>query len=112
MKIKLIGAALLLCSAACAAEAVKAEAGVKDSVCFKCHKEEGKKAKFKDGSEVSMFIDKARFAASVHGVKEQHCVECHTDLTPANIADHPEKTLTDPASYSRSMVNACTNCHK
>ncbi|HLX60157.1 MAG TPA: cytochrome b/b6 domain-containing protein [Planctomycetota bacterium] len=105
MTIKIIVATVLLCGTVYAAEELK------DSVCFKCHKEE-KKAKFQDGTEVSIFIDKVRFAASVHGVKEQHCVGCHTDLNAANIADHPEKVLKDPRSYSRSMAGVCVTCHK
>lgn len=103
---RILCAVVLLYGAVCAAE------GVKDSVCFKCHKDAEKKAKFKDGTELSMFIDKTRFTASVHGVKGTHCVDCHTGITLANLDDHPDKVLTTPAAYSKSMAEACLTCHK
>jgi formate dehydrogenase gamma subunit len=48
-----------------------------DSVCFECHADKGLK-KVKNGKEISLYVDEASYAKSVHG--EAGCVACHTDL--------------------------------
>lgn len=81
---------------------------VQDRVCFKCHADKEQKAKFKDGTTLSVYIDQARFSQSVHSRKGQHCVECHTDV---EIDSHPERELTSHRSYRVEISATCTRCH-
>lgn len=81
---------------------------VPDRVCFKCHADPTQQAKFKDSTTLSVFIDKARFAGSVHGRKGQHCVECHTDI---EIDSHPDRELTSHRSYRVEISATCNRCH-
>jgi formate dehydrogenase gamma subunit len=102
MRIGLLGLLAVLCSAALAGEPVQ------DRVCFKCHADQAQQAKFKDGTTLSVFIDKARFSQSVHGRKGQRCVECHADI---EIDSHPERELTSHRSYRVEISATCNRCH-
>ncbi len=57
---------------------------VKDSDCLGCHDDKTLSKKNSAGKEISLFVDKARLAASVH--KTNTCASCHTDVT----AKHPD----------------------
>lgn len=65
--------------------------------CLMCH-EDTELTKVRDGREVSLYIDPAKFEKSVHG--EMECIYCHTDLDGAEFP-HPENL--EPVD--------CGNCH-
>jgi formate dehydrogenase gamma subunit len=74
-------------------------AAIRDSACLDCHSEETLSKTNSAGREVSLFVDKARLAASVH--QTNSCVSCHSDLT----TDHP-----DDGVAARSV--SCASCHE
>ena len=63
----------------------------------RCH--EDPSAKRANGS--SLFVDKAAFAASVHGAAGAACVDCHEDLAKTSDFPHAEKLA--PVD--------CSSCH-
>ncbi len=48
--------------------------------CLACHSDKTLTKKAADGSAISLFVDEAKYAASVHG--QQNCTACHTDAKP------------------------------
>ena len=72
---------------------------IPDDKCLECHGDKDLTKETADGKEVSMFIEKAKLAASAH--KETKCAECHRDLT----ADHPDDNL------AAKPVD-CVRCHE
>jgi formate dehydrogenase gamma subunit len=79
--------------------AFSAFAGLKDADCLDCH---GDSTLFKTnsaGKAISLFVDKAKLAASAHGTNT--CISCHADIT----AKHPD----DNQPVAR--VN-CAACHE
>jgi nitrate/TMAO reductase-like tetraheme cytochrome c subunit len=96
--------------------------------CLACH--EDPSAKRADGSSVA--VDKAAFAASVHGTAGASCIDCHQDLAKTADFPHPEKLASvdcaschasEVADYEKSVHAAergkskaskaawCTDCH-
>ena len=73
LKIALTGFWLLLAAGAAAAPAMS------DDDCLVCHADNTLTATNAAGRAISLFVDKARLAASVH--KTNSCVSCHTDIT-------------------------------
>lgn len=65
-----------------AEKAVAADSGY----CLECHGEKDLTAT-RQGLEVSLFIDHAQYASSVHGANGIGCDECHADVT----ASHPDE---------------------
>ena len=79
--------------------AFSACAGLKDADCLDCH---GDNTLFKTnsaGKAVSLFVDKAKLAASAHGTNT--CISCHADIT----AKHPDD------NQPVAQVN-CAACHE
>lgn len=71
-----------------------------DAACLACH---GKASAIKKGSGSSVFVDKAKYEASVHGANG--CISCHAD-----IAENPEH-LKAPGKTPVKPV-ACAPCHE
>lgn len=69
-----------------------------DSDCLDCHGDNTLTKTNADGRVLSMFVDAARLAASVH--RTNSCVSCHTDAT----ARHPDDNI------QLKPVN-CADCH-
>jgi formate dehydrogenase gamma subunit len=111
----------LILAAPCAFSATPA---LTDRFCLDCHSDTDLTRTTESGREVSVFVDPARIAASVHSTNT--CVSCHTDITsrhpddnqrarPVNCAlCHEEQT----ESYGASVHGAggagaaiCTDCH-
>ncbi len=67
--------------------------------CLVCHADNTLTATNAAGRAISLFVDEAKFAASVH--KTNSCVSCHTDIT----AGHPDDNRPVAA------VN-CAQCHE
>ncbi|HUA65551.1 MAG TPA: cytochrome b/b6 domain-containing protein [Alphaproteobacteria bacterium] len=103
-------------------------AALSDSDCLDCHGDKTLTETNASGRVISLFVDAARFAASVH--KTNTCVACHTDATarhpddnvplkPVNCAIcHPRNTESYNASvhglaFKAGHRNAatCQDCH-
>lgn len=69
-----------------------------DDDCLACHSDPG----LKDAQEHPLFVDAAKFTASVHGAAGISCVDCHADLAKA--ADFPHAETLKPVS--------CASCHE
>jgi formate dehydrogenase gamma subunit len=89
--------ACLAFQAAMPAPAAAAE--IKNSACMECHSDKTLTKTNAAGKEVSLFVDLAKLAASVH--KTNTCASCHADIT----AKHPDDNL--PAK-----APACAKCHE
>ncbi|MBA4387219.1 MAG: hypothetical protein C0404_04505 [Verrucomicrobia bacterium] len=101
---------------------------IDNSDCFTCHEDKKLTGKDAAGKIVPLYVDQAKFAASVHGTNA--CTSCHADITEA---PHPDKFVAKPvsckachersnASYSNSVhgisrkasdkhAAGCTDCH-
>ena len=74
-------------------------AALKDGDCLDCHGIETLSTTNAAGKEISLYVDQAKFAASVHATNG--CVNCHADIT----ASHPDD------NRPVAPVN-CARCHK
>jgi formate dehydrogenase gamma subunit len=78
---------------------LSAPAPIKDSACLDCHGDKTLTTTNAAGKEVSLFVDVAKLAASVH--KTNTCASCHADIT----SKHPDDNV--PAK-----APACASCHE
>ncbi len=72
---------------------------IKNSACLECHSD---KTLFKTnaaGKEISLFVDEAKLAASVH--KTNSCASCHSDIT----SKHPDDNVA-------AQPPNCARCHE
>ncbi|MFV1957971.1 MAG: cytochrome b/b6 domain-containing protein, partial [Planctomycetota bacterium] len=69
-----------------------------NDTCFECHGDE----EMWEGEETSAFVDRERYAASVH--KALECAFCHQDLEDFDIDDAPHATDLAPVD--------CAECHE
>src|ERR1035441_5876501 len=79
--------------------AVSAVEQIKNSACLDCHADKTLTKTNAAGKEVSLFVDVAKLAASVH--KTNLCASCHADIT----AKHPDDNV---AAQPRN----CKACHE
>ncbi|HOX58645.1 MAG TPA: cytochrome b/b6 domain-containing protein [Candidatus Paceibacterota bacterium] len=79
--------------------AVSAAEPIKDNECLECHGDKTLTKTNAAGREVSLFVDAARIAASVH--KTNTCASCHADIT----SKHPDDEV--PAQPAN-----CKRCHE
>ena len=86
-------ASFVLCTGASAAELIK------NSACLDCHSDKTLSKTNAAGKEVSLFVDEAKLAASVHATNA--CHSCHSDLTDK----HPDDEV------AAKPVN-CAGCHE
>lgn len=91
-------AACLLLWLVLTAEA-SAGAAMSNDDCLVCHGDNTLAITNATGRVISLFVDQAKFAASVHGTNL--CVSCHTDITSGHPDDNRPATL----------VN-CVRCHE
>jgi len=82
-----------------ATPAAAAAEPIKNSACLECHEDKALTKTNAAGKEVSLFVDVAKLAASVH--KTNTCASCHADIT----TEHPDDQV--PAR----PVN-CQQCHE
>jgi formate dehydrogenase gamma subunit len=71
---------------------------IKNSACLECHSDKTLDKTNAAGKAISLFVDEAKLAASVH--KTNSCVSCHSDIT----AKHPDDQV--PAGPPN-----CAQCH-
>jgi nitrate/TMAO reductase-like tetraheme cytochrome c subunit len=62
-----------------------------------CHSNRALTGEFEDGGSISLYVDDARYAESVHGPAGLECVACHTDIR--NYPHHVQQVT-------------CTTCHE
>ncbi len=93
LKIAVAGLWLVLAAGAAATPAMS------DDDCLVCHADNTLAITNAAGRAISLFVDKARLAASVHATNG--CVSCHTEIT----AGHPDDNRPVPP------VN-CARCHE
>src|SRR5436190_5201629 len=70
-----------------------------DAFCHDCHDHKALTKTGAGGKEISVFVDKARLAGSVHATNT--CVSCHADVT----AKHPDDNK--PVQQV-----SCARCHE
>lgn len=93
----LVGCGLLLLSAVANLTATAAE--LKNSGCLDCHSDKTLYKTNTAGKAISLFVDEAKLAGSVH--RTNSCVSCHADVT----AKHPDDNV--PVQRPR-----CASCHQ
>jgi formate dehydrogenase gamma subunit len=71
---------------------------IKNSACLECHSDKTLDKTNAAGKTISLYVDEAKLAASVH--KTNACVSCHSDLT----SKHPDDQV--PAAAAN-----CVQCH-
>ena len=76
-----------------------AEEANPNSACLDCHSDNTLSVTNAAGQQISLFVDAARLAASVH--RTNTCASCHSDVT----ADHPDNGI------ALKPVN-CATCHE
>ena len=81
------------------AAAASAAEPIKNSACLECHGDKTLAKTNAAGKEVSLYVDVAKLAASVH--KTNTCASCHADIT----AKHPDNEV--PAQPPN-----CKQCHE
>src|SRR5215469_2182578 len=72
---------------------------IKNSACLECHSDKTLYKTNAAGKAISMFVDEAKLAASVH--KTNTCASCHSDITEK----HPDDNLAAQAPN-------CSKCHE
>ncbi len=84
---------------ACGLDEATFAAEIKNSACLDCHADNTLYKTNAVGKAISLFVDEAKFAASVH--KTNTCVSCHADVT----LKHPDDNV--PVKPP-----ACAPCHE
>ena len=96
--------------AAGAVDAGKGAPGLSDAdrICIGCHATEGSSKKLANGDNLSLAVDGAAFARSVHG--PIGCAACHAQ---AAVPDHPGsvKDFASARQYAMDRNQACRACH-
>ncbi|OGA16317.1 MAG: hypothetical protein A3I63_00615 [Betaproteobacteria bacterium RIFCSPLOWO2_02_FULL_66_14] len=79
-----------------------------DEQCLGCHSVEGMKMKLANGETLSLHVDGAAFAKSVHNLIG--CAVCHRDVTLEN---HPplKKKIASLRENSLALAKICSTCH-
>jgi NAD-dependent SIR2 family protein deacetylase len=79
-----------------------------DQKCLACHQIEGLQKPLQNGESLSLHIDGATFAKSVHSLFG--CAGCHSDI---NLATHPgaPAAIASHRSFSIMRAQVCANCH-
>jgi formate dehydrogenase gamma subunit len=85
--------------AAYSASAAFATEPIKNSACLECHSDKTLYRTNSAGKGISMFVDEAKLAASVH--KTNTCASCHSDIT----IKHPDDNLA-------AQPPSCAACHE
>ena len=79
--------------------AVRGAEAIKNSACLDCHGDKTLTKTNAAGKEISLFVDAAKLAGSVH--KTNACVGCHADLT----SKHPDDNVA-------AKPVSCAQCHE
>jgi predicted CXXCH cytochrome family protein len=76
--------------------------------CLGCHSDPSQTFALPSGEKLSLYVDQAAFARSVHG-ETLRCTECHTDKT----SDHAtgELKFKNRRDVTRAYYEQCKGCH-
>jgi predicted CXXCH cytochrome family protein len=79
-----------------------------DKICLGCHGTEGMTSKLANGDTLSLTIDGAAFARSIH--RPVGCVGCHAQI---KVSDHPGnvKPAASARQFALAKVDTCRACH-
>src|ERR1041384_8025831 len=72
---------------------------IKNSACLDCHSDKTLMTTNAAGREISLYVDMAKLAASIH--RTDTCASCHSDIT----TKHPDDNV------AAQIVN-CAKCHE
>ncbi len=97
--------ALLLPAAALAQAPTTAEEEIE--TCLGCHEDASATVDLPSGETVSLGVDKAAFARSVHG-KVLKCTDCHPAMAEI---PHPEGRWKTKAEFRATLRESCRTCH-
>jgi len=78
------------------------------SECLSCHQLPEMLLPLADGEELYLTIDMDAYAASVHGLQDMECTDCHTNITGY---PHPEFTADSRRDASIQLTQVCMGCH-
>ncbi|NIP17808.1 MAG: hypothetical protein GWM87_06390 [Xanthomonadales bacterium] len=102
----LLLAALLLVGTS-DAMAVTDTVSAADEQCLTCHSMAGLKKSMGDGDRMSLHVDRAGFADSVHSILG--CRGCHRNVEPS---EHPVmRSIANAGTFSVEESAVCRNCH-
>jgi hypothetical protein len=107
----LFGALVLLVAPAALAagpDGAPATQQADNAACLACHGNPNLSVKLPSGETLPLFIDQAKYGASVHGKQGQKCTACHTKITGY---PHPAITVKDLRDFQLQMYNQCQQCH-
>lgn len=90
-----------------AAKAPRQE-GDENAACLSCHGNPDLKTQLPSGEEISLYVDPAVFAASVHGKQGQTCTACHSNISGY---PHPPMFARDRRDLTLGLYFACRQCH-
>jgi len=83
---------------------------MRDSECLECHADKTLTTKNAAGKEISIFVDQARLAASVH--KTNTCASCHTDVTATHPDDnHPVQPVNCAICHAQQIASYGASVH-
>lgn len=87
---------------------------VSNDMCLGCHNDPALTKQLSDGSPLSLYVNPADHAGSVHGQSGLACVQCHTNFDQAhaeNPVQSPGLQATDRREASLKLVSICATCH-
>lgn len=85
----------------------EAKSGEEDTLCLGCHGEKDMSLSFKNGENISLFVDSRHLAGSAH--KDIGCAGCHEGFSAA---DHPQRNFKSKRSLTVAASSACLRCHE
>lgn len=105
--VSLIGAFVFLAAPVQAAPKYQQDKPTND-FCLACHQQEGYRLNL-GGDSLSVTIDPAQFASSVHSEENLLCVDCHADISAY---PHPKVTAASARDFSMERLQICKTCHE
>ena len=101
-----IGALTLLLLLALSASVNAAQGD--NGTCLGCHNNKDLSIKLASGEVLPLYVDPAVHNSSIHGMKGQTCVSCHTNISGY---PHPKVTAGDRRSFQMERYTQCQTCH-
>ncbi len=75
--------------------------------CLACHENKDLSITLSSGEKFSLFVDRDRFAGSIHGDKLL-CTDCHSNI---QAFPHPERKFATTREYTLAEYELCKRCH-
>jgi predicted CXXCH cytochrome family protein len=106
--LSLLAGALWVWSFSWVAADAPRQAGDENAACLSCHGNPDLKTQLPSGEEISLYVDPAVFAASVHGRQGQKCTACHSNISGY---PHPPMFARDRRDLTLGLYTTCRQCH-